>query len=103
LVVLIVDVQVKPEMRDKFIELLKYDAEHSENDEPGCLRFDLLEDTEKPNHFFFYEVYKDEASMAAHRETPHFKHYFSQINDLIERPNVRNVTKSIHPTDANWR
>ena len=71
--ILIVEVNVKPERINDFLTLIQYDAEHSENDEPGCLRFDVLRDSEDPNKFFYYEVYRDEAARMAHRETPHFK------------------------------
>ena len=31
------------------------------------------------------ELYTDNDAIAAHRATPHFKDYFSKINDLAER------------------
>src|SRR3990172_15152 len=63
-------------MRERFIEVITYDASHSEKDEPGCLRFDVLEDANDPNRFFFYEVYRDADAVAAHRQTPHFHRFF---------------------------
>ena len=68
--ILLVEVTVKPERLDDFLTLIQYDAEHSEHDEPGCLRFDVLHDSDDPTKFFYYEVYKDEAARMAHRETP---------------------------------
>ena len=64
MIVLHVSVQVKPEHVKEFLEVVRYDAEHSEKDEPGCLRFDLIQDRDDPNRFYFYEVYRDEAAPA---------------------------------------
>src|SRR5437773_401396 len=76
-VVLHVTFQVKPENVNDFIDVAKYDAEHSIKDEPGCLRFEVIRDKDDPNRFYFQEAYTDEAALVAHRETPHFKHYAS--------------------------
>ena len=101
--ILIVEVHVKPEMREKYLEVIKHDAVHSEQDEPGCLRFDLLQDTLDANTFFYYEVYRDEAALAAHRETPHFQAYFEHATEFTDRPTVRHVVRNIQPADIAWR
>ena len=101
--ILLVEVNVKPERLNDFLDLIKYDAEHSENDEPGCLRFDVLRDTENPNRFFYYEVYKDEAGRLAHRETPHFARYAADSADMFSSPVVRNIVTNVVPDDAHWR
>jgi len=69
---LIVSLKVKPEMRQQFLAAAEDDSTCSVRDEPGCLRFDVLQDQADPNHFFFYEVYRDGAALEAHRQTPHY-------------------------------
>ncbi len=101
--ILVVEVHVKPEMRDRFLEVIHDDAVHTEGDEPGNLRFDLLQDTEDPYRFFYYEVYRDEAAGQAHRETPHYQRYFKQVPELFDRPTIRNVVRNVYPTDEAWR
>ena len=73
MVVLHVTVQVKPEHVAEFLEVVRYDAEHSEKDEPGCLRFDVIQDKDDQNRFYFYEVYRDEAALEAHRRDTAFQ------------------------------
>jgi quinol monooxygenase YgiN len=75
MVILHVSIRVRPEHVGEFLDVVRHDAEHSEKDEPGCLRFDVIQDRDDPHRFYFYEVYRDEAALAAHRETPHFKYY----------------------------
>jgi autoinducer 2-degrading protein len=69
---LVVPLKVKPEMREKFLAAAQDDSICSVRDEPGCLRFDVLEDEADPNHFLLYEIYRDDAAFQAHREAPHF-------------------------------
>lgn len=56
--------------------------------EPGNLRWDIWQDQTNPERFVLDELYVDSAAIAAHRETLHFKDYFSKINDLAERTAV---------------
>jgi autoinducer 2-degrading protein len=103
MVVLHVTVQVKPEHVSEFLEVVRHDAEHSEKDEPGCLRFDVIQDKDDPNRFYFYEVYQDEAALEAHRQTPHFKLYFEKSRSLLTAPPERRIGKNVVPADAAWR
>lgn len=54
-------------------------------DEAGNLRYDLWQDKTDPGRFLVDELYADDVAAAAHHETPHYKHYLSQISDLAER------------------
>ena len=67
---LIVKLRIKPEQRDKFLKAVEVDALGSERDEPGCLRFNVLQSEEDENVYYFYELYKDEAALDAHRAAP---------------------------------
>ena len=53
--------------------------------EPGNLRWDIWQDQADAGRFVLEELYADNAAVAAHRETPHFRNYFARINDLAER------------------
>lgn len=53
--------------------------------EPGNLRWDVWRDQADVGRFVLDELYTDNAAVAAHRETPHFKNYFARIGDLAER------------------
>jgi autoinducer 2-degrading protein len=67
-----VKVRVKPGRRDEFLKAIEHDALASERDEPGCLRFNVLRDEADENVYYFYEVYRDQAALEAHRTTPHY-------------------------------
>jgi quinol monooxygenase YgiN len=72
MIALIVSVQVLPGRLEEFTEAIRENAERSFTDEPGCLYFDVTQSIADDHHFLFYELYADEAAVAAHRETTHF-------------------------------
>ena len=70
--VLIVTLKIKSEHREAFIEAMLEDARGSVRNEPGCLRFDVLQDDQEPNTLHLYEVYRDQSALEAHRQAPHY-------------------------------
>lgn len=103
MVILHVTILVKPEHAKEFLEVVHYDAEHSEKDEPGCLRFDVIQDKDDANRFYFYEVYRDEAALEAHRQTPHFKLYAEKSKPWLAAPPERRFGRNLIPSDGAWR
>jgi autoinducer 2-degrading protein len=94
---IIVKVRVKPEHRDRFVEAISDDAACSVRDEPGCFRFDVLQDQEEPDVFYFYEVYEDEAAFQAHTRTPHFALWDSAAQVVLAEAPLITRTRSVVP------
>jgi (4S)-4-hydroxy-5-phosphonooxypentane-2,3-dione isomerase len=67
-----VKVRVKAEARERFLKAIEVDAIGSERDEPGCLCFNVMQDRQDANVYYFMEVYRDEAALEAHRAAPHY-------------------------------
>lgn len=53
--------------------------------EPGNLRWDIWQDHAQSDRYVLDELYRDDAAVAAHRATPHFKYYLAGIHDLADR------------------
>ena len=81
MIALLVIIEIKSGHRRRFMESMLDDAQHSVQDEPGCLRFDVLEDREDADRIFLYEVYEDEAALEAHEQTPHFLRWKETVKD----------------------
>ena len=81
MIALVVRIEIKPGYRRQFMESMLDDARHSIQDEPGCLRFDVLEDHEDSDRIFLYEVYEDNAALEAHGQTPHFLRWKETVKD----------------------
>jgi quinol monooxygenase YgiN len=101
--ILVVKIQLKPEYRDQFIQASYGDARGAVEDEPDCLRFDLLQDTKDPNVFYLYEVYKDDAAFQYHLTTPHFLAWRDAISpDWYAAPTEVAHCANLYPVDADW-
>ena len=53
--VIIVPIQIAQGHREEFLEALMVDAKGANNDEPGCLRFDVIQDAEDENRIWLYD------------------------------------------------
>ena len=98
-----VTVQIKPGKRDAFVTAVLDDAKGSVKDEPGCFRFDVLQDDADPNRVYLYEVYKDRAALDAHRKAPHYLKWRSTVSDWFDGDPKRIATTTVFPTDAGWQ
>lgn len=63
--------------------------------EVGNLRWDIWQDQTQSNRFVLDELYVDDAAVATHRNTPHYKDYLVRIGDLAERTALVLVPVSI--------
>lgn len=70
-------------------ELLARNASASFQNEPGCLRFDVVETHNEAAVFTLYEVYSDEAAFAAHLKTPHFLAFDQESQNFFGGKNIR--------------
>ena len=77
--VLIARYYVNPGNSAAVKEALKKMAARVKADEPACLVYNANIDPENENLYCLYEVYRDAAAIAAHRETPHFKEIIEGI------------------------
>jgi quinol monooxygenase YgiN len=89
-IVLKVDMLVKPGTEARCLELIRIMQENSRK-EPGCVQYVGHQSTENPRRFFFYEVYKDEAALQAHRDAPYFKQYVHGGLDPIMESRTREL------------
>jgi quinol monooxygenase YgiN len=97
-----VKARVKPGQTEKFLKAIEHDALGSERDEPGCLRFNVLRDEKDQNVYYFYEVYKDQAALDAHRAAPHYA-VWRAAADTVDGPTEPIRCTPVFPGDrAYW-
>ncbi|AEY01410.1 hypothetical protein GU3_08270 [Oceanimonas sp. GK1] len=96
---IIVKTKLKPGTTQAFLDAMLPNAEASVRDEPGCHTFDVLQDRADPELFWLYEIYQDEAALAAHKETPHYQASRAVVNELIaEQSVIRADVLAVNPT-----
>ena len=84
--VVIVSAKVKPEQRGRFLQAIEDNAVSAVREEPGCLRFDVVRDADDPDHYLFYEVYRDQDAFGAHRDTEHFARWRQAAEVCLSEP-----------------
>jgi quinol monooxygenase YgiN len=90
MIVLKVEMLVKPGTEAKCKEYIRILQEHSRR-EPGCLMYVGHQSTENSRKFLFYEQYKDQAALDAHRAAPYFKQYVHGGLDAIMEQRSREL------------
>jgi len=81
----LVNVTVKTEYIDNFIAATQLNHEASVQ-EPGNLRFDILQMADTPNQFVLYEAYRNADAAAAHKETAHYLTWRETVADWMASP-----------------
>ncbi|MDH3346114.1 MAG: antibiotic biosynthesis monooxygenase [Kiritimatiellaceae bacterium] len=96
-----VNIQVKPDVIDAFVEATKVNAEKSLQ-EPGIARFDVVQDRDDPTHFVLVEVYKDADAPALHKETAHYAIWRDTVADMMAVPRSSIKFETLYPKDMRW-
>jgi len=94
--VVCIHVRVKPEHREDFIAASVENAKNTVQ-EPGNLRFDVIQQIDDPNRFMLYEVYRDESGMQAHKETAHYAKWRDAVGDWMAEPRRGVKHQSLFP------
>ena len=95
-------IKVKPEHLQEFVEQVRIHAAHSVR-EPGCLRYDVLQDTQDRQTICLYEVFRSEADLAVHRTHDYYKRWMEMSRDWRDSSSYsRRVLDLIYPPDDQW-
>lgn len=60
--------------------------------EQGCIEYRLHQDHDDPAVFIFYENWQNEASLARHMESDHFRNYVSAVDGMLAEKVVHRMT-----------
>lgn len=103
MLVRLIDIQVKPERIDEFQEACLRNHQGSIQ-EPGVLRFDVLQSETDPARFLLYEAYRDEQAAQAHKETAHYAAWKQAVEPMMAAPRQAGAWKVLAPKDpAAWK
>ena len=99
MVILLVHIHVKPEFVDAFRDATLANAANSVQ-EPGILRFDVIQQQDDPTRFALVEVYRTPEDHAKHRETGHYLHWRDAVADMMAEPRIGVKYNSLFFTDG---
>jgi quinol monooxygenase YgiN len=101
MLILLVNIQVKPECVELFKAATLANARASVL-EPGVARFDVSQQADDPARFILVEAYRDAAGHAAHRETTHYALWRDTVNPLMASTRTSVKYISLFPGDTDW-
>lgn len=94
--VTIVHVHVKPDHIDDFINATQCNHEASVQ-EPGNVRFDVLQSADDPARFVLYEAYVSAEQAAAHKQTDHYLTWRDKVADWMAEPRQGSQFNGLFP------
>lgn len=102
MIVTCVKVQVRPNRVEDFKKATM--ANHNESvNEPGNLRFDLLQEASDPEKFMIYEAYETEEAAASHKNTAHYATWRDTVADWMAQPRQGIKYNIVAPSDkSKW-
>jgi len=96
-----VDVHVKPDCVDAFVEATLENARNSIQ-EPGVARFDVVQDNADPAHFVLVEVYRTPDDPAKHKETAHYQAWRDTVEEMMAEPRSSAKYANVFPDEDGW-
>ncbi|MBP1776105.1 MAG: hypothetical protein H6Q86_2115 [candidate division NC10 bacterium] len=99
--VVCVTVRVVPDKVDPFLQATLENARQSRQ-EPGNVRFDVLQAEAEPTQFFLYEVYRAKDDFARHQQTPHYLRWKETVAAWMATPRQGVRHLSCFPDAAGW-
>ncbi|MBW0001613.1 MAG: antibiotic biosynthesis monooxygenase [Verrucomicrobia bacterium] len=102
MVILHVHVHVRSEHLNAFREATLENARNSIQ-EPGVLRFDVVQQVDDPARFVLAEVYRDESAVDAHRRSAHYAKWRDLAEPMMAEPRSRTLFKAVFPEEDKWK
>ena len=94
-------VHVKPECVDAFRQASVENATQSIQ-EPGIVRFDVIQQNNAPTRFVLVEVYRTADDPARHKETAHYATWRDTVTDMMAEPRSSTKYSNVFPEDPGW-
>ncbi|MCD8535708.1 MAG: antibiotic biosynthesis monooxygenase [Verrucomicrobia bacterium] len=101
MLIVIVNVEVKPEFLLEFMDATEVNARLSRQ-EPGIARFDVIQSLADPTRFVLIEAYRSNEAPAAHKETLHYQRWRDLVEPMMARPRTSEKFSAISPDAHAW-
>lgn len=70
--------------------------------EPGVIRFDVIQQDDDPTRFVLVEIYRTPADPARHKETAHYLTWRSAVEPMMAEPRRSVKYSAVFPEAARW-
>ena len=94
-------VHVKSDAVEAFTAASRENARNSVQ-EPGVVRFDVIQQEDHPTRFVLVEVYRGSDDPARHKETAHYATWRDTVASMMAEPRRSVKYRAIFPEPAGW-
>lgn len=94
-------VRVKPESVAAFETATLENARNSVQ-EPGVVRFDVVQQEDDPTRFLLVEIYRTPADPARHKETTHYAAWRDAVEPMMAEPRRSVRYHAVFPEPPGW-
>ncbi|MDA0323328.1 MAG: putative quinol monooxygenase [Verrucomicrobia bacterium] len=94
-------VHIKPDAVEAFKELC-IDNSRNSLQEPGCVRFDVVQQQDDPQRFVLVEAYEAAQDIQKHKETAHYVRWRDNVEAMQVESRYSHKYDVIHPAPDNW-
>jgi len=94
-------VHVKPEHVAAFKAATLDNARNSVQ-EPGVVRFDVIQQEDDPTRFVLVEIYRTPEAPAQHKETAHYARWRDTVAEMMAAPRTSVKYVNVFPADQQW-
>jgi (4S)-4-hydroxy-5-phosphonooxypentane-2,3-dione isomerase len=101
MIILLVSIEVKPDHIEAFKAASIANAGNSVQ-EPGIVRFDVIQQTDDPTRFALVEVYRTAEAIDRHKETAHYHQWLDTVAEMMATPRTRTFFTNVFPDDEGW-
>jgi (4S)-4-hydroxy-5-phosphonooxypentane-2,3-dione isomerase len=96
-----VHVRVRPEAVAAFEAATRENARYS-TQEPGVVRFDVLQQEDDPTAFLLVEIYRTPEDPARHKETTHYAAWRDAVAAMMAEPRRSVKYRALVPEASGW-
>ena len=94
-------VHVQPDTVEAFTAATLDNARHSVQ-EPGIVRFDVIQQQDDPTRFVLVEIYRTAGDPARHKETAHYARWRDAVAGMMAAPRTSIKYAPVFPAAAGW-
>lgn len=71
--------------------------------EPGCHRFDVIQQLDDPTRFVLVEGYNSPDDLEYHKTQQHYLTWKQTVEEMQAEPRYTHKYRNLHPGDETWR
>ena len=93
-------IELTPEWRDAYVESVREHAKVVNENDKGCIMYNVFQQVEDPTKVYVYAMWKDETAFEAHRSSAHNLAWREEIANFGDRTVRYYPCISVYPTDS---